>query len=346
MQWDPGTQLVYRAFNEYFMGKPTIEEIVIKIIPDSNTLVSNVLSGAVDATLGVSLAQNSANTIRQQWAQTGGGEIKSFARGFRYIQFQLDPARTHQPALQDVRVRRAIVAGIDREALAEAITEGAGKMAEVILPVTDPLYPRAERVFAKYPFDPTRAAALLQEAGWTRGGDGLVNPAAQRFNLDMRDTSGRDSELEAGIIAANLSALGMQMSETIIPQSRVADVEYRVTFPGLNGTAVPIDIPASMNIAHGDQCATVERRYVGVNRGCWRNADYDRAYLMASTSLDVAEREAAIIDALRVVTEEVGIFGLAYTPESVAVRKGLIGPGIHYAAQVGTAWNVHTWRWE
>jgi ABC-type transport system substrate-binding protein len=203
-----------------------------------------------------------------------------------------------------------------------------------------------ERSITRYPFDPIRATALLQEAGWTRAGDGLVNQAGQRFTLDIRDTSGRDSELEASIIAANLSALGMQMTETIIPQSRVADVEYRVQFPGLNGTATPIDIPASMNIAHGDQCATVERRYVGVNRGCWRNADYDRHYLAASTSLDPGERETAVIEALRVLTDQVGLFGLAYTPESVAVRKGLIGPGIHWPAQVGTAWNVHTWRWE
>ncbi len=346
IQWDPGTQLTYRAFDDYFMGRPQIDEIVIKIIPDANTLVSNLLSGAVDGTLGVSLAQNSATTIAQQWAQTGDGQILSFARGFRFIQIQFDPARSQQPALQDVRVRRAIVSGIDRVALAEAITEGTGGMAEVMVPTTDPLYPRVDRAIAHYPFDPTRAIALLQDAGWTRTTDGLMSQSGQRFMLDIRDTAGRDSELEASIIDAHLTALGMQITESIVPQARIADVEYRVTFPGINGTATPIDIPAAMNIAHGDQCATVERRYVGVNRGCWKNADYDRFYLTASSSLDPAEREAAIVNALRVLTEEVGIFGLAYTPESVAVRKGLVGPGIHFPAQVGTAWNVHTWHWE
>ncbi len=346
MQWDPGTQLVYRAFDEYFMGKPPIDEIILKIIPDSNTMVSNLLSGAIDGTLGVSLGQSSAKTLEQQWAQNGEGQIHSFARGFRFIQIQFDPARSQQPALQDVRVRRAIVSAIDRETLAEAITEGAGQMAEVIVPRTDPLYPRVERAIARYPYDVTRAAALLQEAGWTRTPDGLVNQAGQRFTLDIRDTSGRDSELEASIIDAHLSSLGMQMSESIVPQARVADVEYRVTFPGLNGTATPIDIPAAMNIAHGDQCATVDRRYVGVNRGCWKSADYDRAYITASSSLDPAERETAVIEAMRVLTEEVGLFGLAYTPESIAVRKGLVGPSIHFPAQVGTAWNVHTWHWE
>jgi peptide/nickel transport system substrate-binding protein len=198
----------------------------------------------------------------------------------------------------------------------------------------------------RYPYDPTRATALLQEAGWTRTADGLMGQAGQRFTLDIRDTAGRDSELEANIIAAHLSALGMQMTQSIVPQSRISDVEYRVTFPGLNGTATPIDVPASMNIAHGDQCATAERRYVGANRGCWKNADYDRFYITASTSLDPVERDNAVVEALRIVTDEVGIIGVAYNPESIAVRKGLVGPGIHWPAQVGTTWNVHLWKWQ
>ncbi len=346
VQWEPATSLTYRAFDDYFMGRPKIDELIVKIIPDANTMVSNVLSGAIDGTLGVSLGVNQVATIRNQWAQTGEGQVKGFARGFRFLQIQFDPARSMQPALTDLRVRRAIVSGLDRDSLAEAITEGASKTAEAIMPPTDPLYARLEQAITRYPFDPTRAAAYLQEAGWNRTPDGLFSSAGQRFTLDIRDTAGQDSELEANIVADHLSSLGMQMTQTIVPSARIADVEYRVTFPGLNGTGTPIDIPAAMNIAHGDQCATVERRYVGVNRGCWINPEYDRFYIIASSSLDPSERENAVIEAHRVLTDQVGLIGVAYTPETVAVRKGLVGPGVHWPAQVGTAWNVHTWRWE
>jgi len=148
------------------------------------------------------------------------------------------------------------------------------------------------------------------------------------------------------IMAADLGKIGFEMSENVIPQSRISDTEFRVSFPGLNMTATPIDIPASMNVASSDQCPTAERRFVGTNRGCWKNEEFDRAFLLASTSLDPAERDAAVISGLKLMTEEVGIFGTAFNSEGIAVRKGLVGPGARWPAQVGTTWNVHQWSWQ
>jgi ABC-type transport system substrate-binding protein len=148
-----------------------------------------------------------------------------------------------------------------------------------------------------------------------------------------------------GIMAADLARIGMGMGQNVIPQSRISETKYRVTFPGLNLTAVPIDIPASMNVVQSDQCPTAERRYVGTNRGCWKNAEFDRLYLLASTSLDAGERAEAVVQALRVMTEEAGIIGIAYNAESIPVRRGLVGPGPRWPAQVGTTWNIHQWHW-
>ena len=116
--------------------------------------------------------------------------------------------------------------------------------------------------------------------------------------------------------------------------------------PGLNNTAQSIDVPGTLAVAITDQCPTVERRYIGSNRGCWRNAEFDRLYLVASTALDPRERDQAGIEAIKILTEEVGVFGLAYNSENIAVRKGLVGPGPRWPAQVGNTWNVHEWRWE
>src|SRR5581483_5352102 len=345
-EWDPGAQLIYRAFDDYFMGKPAIDELVMRIIPDANTLVSNLLSGSIDATLGITLGQQQAITVRQQWQQSGDGQVITMPARFQFAQIQFDPTRNGQPALFDVRVRRGLVHGIDRDTLAQVMTEGMSGVADVMMAPSDPLFPRVDAAIAKYPYDPQRAAALLQEAGWTRRGDNLVNAGGQAFAVDLWTTAGADNEQEGSIMGANLAQVGVQVVQTTVPQSRISDTEYRVSFPGLNVTAGPIDIPQTMNVAHSDQCAVAERRYVGTNRGCWKNADYDRNYILASTSLDPAERADAVVDALKVMTEDVGIFGLLYNPESVAVRKGLVGPGRRWPPQVGTTWNVHQWRWE
>ena len=54
----------------------------------------------------------------------------------------------------------------------------------------------------------------------------------------------------------------------------------------------------------------------------------------------------ALIEALRIITEDLGIIGLSYTSENIPVRKGLIGPGPRWPGQVGNTWNVHEWRWQ
>jgi peptide/nickel transport system substrate-binding protein len=220
-------------------------------------------------------------------------------------------------------------------------------VAEVMLSPNDPRFPRVELVITKYAYDPTRALALLREAGWTRSASGgLINAAGEPFTLDIRTTAQIDNETELSIIASDLSRLGMQISQTIVPQSRIRDSEYRIKFPGLNTTARSIDIPGNLEVAISAQCPDPERRYSGANRGCWQNAEFDRLFLAASTSLDRTERETAIAQALKILTEELGIVGLSYNSENIAVRKGLVGPGPRWPSQVGNTWNIHTWRWQ
>jgi len=343
--WDPGSQLVYRAFDDYFMGRPKLDEVTFRIIGDTDTMVSNVLAGTVDTVTGITLGGAAGATIRDQWSKTGDGEIASYPVLFRYAQIQFDPNRNRQPALFDQRVRQAIVQGIDRESIAQLATEGLSPKADVMVSPNDPLFPQVDSAIAKHPYDPNRAAALLRDAGWPQQGQGLANSAGELFSLDIWTTAGNANEAEMSSIAANLTQLGMQINGSVIPQSRMRDNEYRVSFPGLNMTAFSIDIPSNMNIAYSDQCTSAEHHFAGQNRGCWSNPDYDRLYQTAITTLNPGERNDAVVNAWKVLTENVGIFGLSYTPESIPVKKGLSGPGPRWPAQLGGTWNVQDWQW-
>jgi peptide/nickel transport system substrate-binding protein len=345
MQWDRGTQLVYQAFPEYFMGRPRLDEVVFRIMSDPNTVVASLLGGNGDATVGITLGQQGGVTMRNQWTASGEGQVTTTPIRWRYVQIQFDPQRNGQPALLDRRVRRALYHGIDRESMAEITTQGTATAAEVPLFPKDPIYPRAEQAITKYPFDPTRALALLQEAGWTRRGDTLVGTNGQPFALDLWTTAAIDNEREVSIVAADLDKLGLQTTQLVIPQSRIRDSEYRVSFPGLNFTAQSIDVPGTLGVAAGDRCPTAQNRFSGGNRGCWKNAEFDRQYLIASTSLERAERDEAVIQSVRVLTEEVGLYSLSYNTENLAMRKGLVGPGPRWPGQTGNTWNIHEWHW-
>jgi peptide/nickel transport system substrate-binding protein len=345
VNWEPGTTVTFRAFDDYVLGRPKIDEVIFRIIADGDTVAANLLGGAVDTTVGQTLGQQVGTNVRNQWRSTGEGEVVASPTRWRYIEIQHDPARNQQPALLDLRVRRALEHGIDRVTLADIVSDGSSPPSDVPIIPNDPLYPRVQAATAKYPYDQNRALALLQEAGWTRNGDTLVNATGQPFQLDIRTTQVPGNDLEMNIIASDLSKLGMQMTQNVVPQSRIRDLEYRVTFPGLNTTALSIDVPQTMQVLTSDLCPTVERRYAGGNRGCWKNPEYDEMIRIASTSLDQKEREDAVVRAATIVTENVGAIGTFNSGEYIAIRKGLVGPGVRWPGQSGSTWNIADWYW-
>jgi peptide/nickel transport system substrate-binding protein len=344
VQWDPASQLIFQAFDQYFMGRPKTDRVVFRIIGDTNTVLANVLGGNVDVTVGITLSQEGGATARRQWAD---GHVSVTPVRFRYTQIQFNPDKQGTPALQDVRVRQALVTALDRDAIAEVATAGTSKTANVPIVPQDPLFPRVDQAISKYLYDPTRALQLLQDAGWARGPSGaLQNAAGQTLPIDIWTTAGSDNESEQHLMAAGLSQIGVQASETLIAQSRIRDAEYRVSFPALNTTAQSIDVPAILRIWTSLQCPTAASRFGGSNRGCWSDPEFDRWFNIANTSLDPAQRDTGVINALKELTDQVGAFGLSYNSENIAVRNGLVGPGPRWPGQIGTTWNVYQWEWQ
>src|SRR5439155_20163963 len=93
------------------------------------------------------------------------------------------------PLLQDVRVRRALAHGINREAISQQLFEGRQPVSNTYLPARHPGYTDAGQ---KYPYDLARARALLQEAGVTRGPDGMLpNAGVQGRSFEIYRTSGQ-----------------------------------------------------------------------------------------------------------------------------------------------------------
>lgn len=342
--WDPGTQLIFEAFDQYFLGRPRIDRVIFRIIPDPNTVVANLLSGEVDASINITLGAQAAATVRESWASNDGGTVINQFNRFRYLQIQFNPEYLTQPALLDVRVRRAIVHGVDRATLAEIVTAGSGRATDVFLSANDRYYAEAARAAPSLPYDPNRATALLREAGWSKSGDRLVNARGEPFTMDIRGTEGTDNETEQSIIAADLRKLGIELSQSVIARSLIRDREFRVKFPGLNQTAFGIEIPETLRFGLSSQCPDPRTRFSGGNRGCWTNPEFDRLYQTAFTSLDENERYRAIIGALKLANEDVGIIPLFHYGDVVAFRKGLTGPGSHWPAQEGDTWNIHEWR--
>src|SRR5437667_153864 len=77
-------------------------------------------------------------------------------------------------------------------------------VAHLFVPPTDPVYKLVEaKGLAKYPYDPTRAAHLLANAGWTKGPEGMLrNSAGQGFPFEIRDGA------DVGVVFADMLKQG------------------------------------------------------------------------------------------------------------------------------------------
>src|SRR5439155_24788116 len=103
------SHVVLQANDQYVLGRPKVDEVEVRFITDDNTLIGNLLSGAVDMTLGRGISLEQALQARDQW-RDGKAEFKSLDILVElYPQF-LNPT----PAVvANAQFRRALLHAID-----------------------------------------------------------------------------------------------------------------------------------------------------------------------------------------------------------------------------------------
>lgn len=169
VSWQRGDRLVYEANPTYWRGAPRVHRLEIDIVPDPGTNFTALQSGAVD--------WNLISPVQQQ-ALLGRAGL-----AFRLVPLALVAGiaiNTTHPPLDDVRVRRAIAASIDRVAISKKITFGRYPAIDT----AQPFGSWAHDPTAHEPaFDPRAADAALDAAGWRRGPDGVRVRAGKRLAL-------------------------------------------------------------------------------------------------------------------------------------------------------------------
>ncbi len=177
-EFSQGSFLAVEANPDYFEGRPLLDGIIFKIIPDGNARVAQVRSGEIDFTV---------IEPPQVDALSGVGNVE--IRTVPQVNYYFFAINHSNPKFADVRVRQALVHGVNRQAIVDQILDGQASVATgPINPLLGPVY---NPNVAGYDYDPERAAALLTEAGWTKGEDGvLVNAEGERFTIRFNGPKG------------------------------------------------------------------------------------------------------------------------------------------------------------
>lgn len=151
----PNERVVLEAFDGYYGGKPAVERIVMQVIPEPVAQMTSLASGALNVT---NLIPHS-NVDRLE--SMPGIKIEQSAA---FISLTL-AMNCEDPVLSDIRVRRAVSLGIDRDAIIREVFFGKAEQPGYITPAAELGYAPEHQALSKS--DPDAARALLEEAGAT-----------------------------------------------------------------------------------------------------------------------------------------------------------------------------------
>ena len=177
VSWEPGQRVVIEAYPDFFKDRAHLNRVTYRVIPEPTTIVTEVMNGNVD------LWPRFQSSFYPELTESPGIEVLSEpGRSYTYITYN-----TEDPIFSDVRVRKALTYGLDRQQIVDALLYGQAKIAtQPIISIIWAHDPEIE----PYPYDPERARQLLEEAGWTDAdGDGIREKDGRDLRFELKTNS-------------------------------------------------------------------------------------------------------------------------------------------------------------
>ncbi|MCI0752654.1 peptide ABC transporter substrate-binding protein [Teichococcus vastitatis] len=265
---------------------PAFNRIQLRTVENNAALEAQLLAGQIDMVAGeLGLPLEQATALQRR---TGGRFRFHYNPGLTYEHIDLN---LENPVLADRRVRQALLHAADR---AQIVARLFGGQQEVAHGGVHPRDAGFDPGIPQYPFDPARARALLDEAGWTSGAGGLRrNAAGETLSFDFMTTAGNRTREQVQQILAG-------MWKTIGVDARIRNEPPRVFFAETvskrryGGAAMfawvssPENVPRT--ILHSDEIATAARNWSGQNYTGYKDAEVDRLIEALPLELDANKR--------------------------------------------------------
>lgn len=186
----PGEAVEYEAFKDYYLGAPKLDGVLL-VVKSPQVINAALEKGEVD------VASISAENYEKAKELNNIQLLGEIEKAYTYIGFKLghfDAATSKttmdNPKFADKRLRKAMAYAIDNNAVAENFYNGLRTAANSVIPPSQPKY--HDKTLEGYKFDPNKAKALLDEAGYKDvTGDGLrEDPQGKAFTINFASMSG------------------------------------------------------------------------------------------------------------------------------------------------------------
>ena len=203
VSWKPQSEVKFERNDDYWDGAPKLAGVDVKIVPDAQSLVSQLRSGQLD------VIQGAGNRDLESLAKTGD---------YKAIPFKGSERQTYvgtnvtNPVLKDVRVRQAIAYAVDRDRIVKDVYRGVGYPISLPWPEYSPAYDAAKN--ATYKRDPAKAKALVAKIG-----------TIPTLPLEY-STANPNNEAIAQIVQSNLADVGIKVE--LVPNENATHIEHLI----------------------------------------------------------------------------------------------------------------------
>ncbi|HET8948528.1 MAG TPA: ABC transporter substrate-binding protein [Candidatus Polarisedimenticolia bacterium] len=331
--WDSGSRIVLRRNDDYWGGRPAIDEFVFRFQPSLDTSLLALLAGETDYT---KITATAWGTRRQDPAFASRYKVLTFTPlFFYYIAWRGDGSN---PWFADPLVRRALGAALDREGYIRSVLKGLGSPVSgplsLLLPAVTPTpgtsgpaaHSAADSVAdavapAGAPvslFDPDRAARLLDEAGWRLDRrTGLRARGGRPFRFTLLVFAGGEDHVQFAQVAQDtLRRIGVEMRVERLDWpalwSRLKSGQFEAALSGFSPTPDPDSL---YGMLHSSQIGG------GQNYAAYRDPEVDRWLEEGRRELDPARRDA-IYRRIAARLDEAQPYTTLFSPSVVGALNG------------------------
>ncbi|MBI3812476.1 MAG: hypothetical protein HY283_09785 [Nitrospirae bacterium] len=266
--------VLLEANEDYFLGRPNIDQIRVVVDPNPKTFWANVANGEADLFFDSLSARD--GTLRQ----LPGFDTRSVANPYYYIlSFNMN-----DKLFRDQRVRQALNYAVNKEEIIAKVLMGQGQVA------AGTIYPGSWAYNPKirpYPYDSRKALTLLRQAGWEdHDGDHFLDKDGEQFEFTVHLNTGDDLKKKALLLIQQyLLNIGIKMRVSFVDVANV-DFLFKKQFQALFVEMVARGDPDfSYNFWHSSQ---IER---GFNWSSYQNERVDRFLEEGRTEFDREKRK-------------------------------------------------------
>lgn len=338
-EWDASSHLILQANDSYVLGRPGIDVIEVRFIPDANTMVANILAGEIELTLGRGISLEQALPVRDRWRD---GWVDNAFVVWIVVHPQL---LTPDPAIVgDARFRRALMHAIDRQEMADTIQLGMAPVAHSILSPAHQAYKLVEPRLPKYEYDPRKAQELIGALGYVRGADGgFVDNTGRRLSVEFRSIQSEINMKSMLTVSDYWRRVGVGVQEATLTPGQRSDRSYRATFTGFDVYRGPIN-ERGIRAIHSSKVARQENNFlVTGNQARYVNREYDALLERHDSTIPVSQRNEVLGQIAYHLADQVVGLGLFFDAEPAMISNRLVNVAAKKAGEGTMAWNAEQW---